>query len=46
MIYSNIYIYICLYVSGMNDSNIRREESEELGLFCYKVFALPTHGTI
>ena len=30
-----VYAYVCFYVSEMSNSNNRRDEREELGLFCY-----------
>lgn len=32
-VYISIYIYVCLYISEMNDNNDTR--MEDLALFCY-----------
>ena len=41
MLMDIFYVYICLYISEMNDSNSKSDVRKELGLFCYyKVFTV------
>lgn len=41
-VWVNIYAYVRLNKSEMNDVNATRDKREELGLFCYcKVLILP-----
>ena len=41
-----IYVYICLYTSEMNDSDVIRDKREELEILYYNVLALPVQGTV